>query len=324
MKLLLVGNPGGTNVADSFLHAAKTLPVEATLIPATAAFRAHTLHRHVSWRLLGHKPPRLAEFSARVAKDTHAFQPTHLVATGLAPITAQTLRALAHVRRIAFLTDDPWNPEFTSKWFLEALPNYDVVYTTRRSNMSDLVRQGCRDVRYLPFGYDPRHFFREPRPRDVDVFFAGGAERKRVDYLAPLLLEKWQVELAGDRWDQYPETRAHYKGHFDAGQLRMHTAGARVNVCLVRSANRDGHVMRSFEIPACGGCMVAEDTDEHRAIFGAPEKAVLYFSSPEELRSRVERLLRDEPLQLRLAQAAHEIVTRQGHTYADRLTEMLA
>lgn len=323
MKLLFVGNPGGTNVAESFLHAAKTLRLHATLVPATSAFRASALRRHVSWRLLGHKPPRLAEFSERVATDTRTFQPSHLVATGLAPLMADTLRTLTDVRKIAFLTDDPWNPEFTSKWFMDALPVYDVVYTTRRTNMSDLTRQGCRDVRYMPFGYDPRHFFRDPRPKDVDVFFAGGAEPARVEYLAPLLGGEFSAALAGDRWDHYPATRSFYRGHLDAEQLRKQTSAARVNVCLVRRTNRDGHVMRSFEIPACGGCMVVEDTEEHRTIFGAPERAVLYFASPGELLSQVRRLLLDEALQQRLANAAHEIVASGRHTYADRLADLI-
>lgn len=323
MKLLLVGNPGGTNVADSFLYAAKTLSIEATLIPATSAFRANTLHRHVSWRLLGHKPPRLGEFSRRVATDVATFRPTHLVTTGLAPVNAETLSGMKDVQRIAYLTDDPWNPEFASKWFMDALLQYDVVYTTRRSNISDLIDLGCRDVRYLPFGYDPRHFFYEPRSKDVDVFFAGGAEPKRVEYVAPLVAGPWTMELAGDRWDKYEQTKANYIGHLDAEQLREHTTGARVNVCLVRRTNRDGHVMRSFEIPACGGCMVAEDTEEHRAIFRSDEKAALYFSSPDELRSCVRRLLKDEPLQRMLAAAAHRIVTAGGNTYADRLVSML-
>ena len=41
-----------------------------------------------------------------------------------------------------------------AKWYLHALPHYNVVFTPRRSNIEDMLQLGCREVRYLPFGYD--------------------------------------------------------------------------------------------------------------------------------------------------------------------------
>ena len=322
MRLLLVGNPGGTNVADSFLFAARQRRIEANLAPASSAFRANRLKTTVSWRLLGHRPPNLEAFSQRVLADARAMNATHVVATGLAPVTAEVLQQI-EARRIVFLTDDPWHPLFKSKWFMEALVHYDVVYTPRRANMDELARHGCADVRYLPFGYDPRYFYAESRPKDIDVFFAGGAEQQRVDYLKPVLEANRNTVLAGDRWDRYAETRDFYRGHFDPEQLRETTAAAHVNICLVRSSNRDGHVMRTFEIPACGGCMVAEDTAEHRALFGPHGDAVLYFNSPHELQTRVQKLLKNEKSQQRLALEAHRIIVKGKHTYADRLSTIL-
>jgi hypothetical protein len=35
--------------------------------------------------------------------------------------------------------------------------------------------------------------------------------------------------------------------------------------------------MRSFEIAAVGGCMLARDIDEHREIFGSEGEAAVYF-----------------------------------------------
>jgi spore maturation protein CgeB len=42
-------------------------------------------------------------------------------------------------------------------------------------------------------------------------------------------------------------------------------------------SSRDGHIKRSFEIAAVGGCMLAQDIDEHREIFGSEGEAVVYF-----------------------------------------------
>lgn len=155
---------------------------------------------------------------------------------------------------------------------LRALPRYAIVWTTRRANISDLETVGCRDVRYLPLGYDPGlHFPVSAADSDIepsDVFFAGGADADRVPFLAALVRAGFRVALHGDYWERYAETRAVYSGYGSPSTVRRAVGATKVCICLVRRANRDGQVMRSYEIPAMRGCLVAEDTAEHRALFG--------------------------------------------------------
>ena len=320
MKILLVGNPGGTNVADSLLFAARQLKHEVSLVPATDAFRTSDLRRRISWHVLGHKPPRLGAFSQRVLSDARAFHPDVLITTGLAPISADVLKELSGIRRVVFLTDDPWNRHFSAKWFFDALPHYDTVFTPRRTNIDDLSAHGCKNVRYMRFGYDPRHFHSDPQPKTVDAFFAGAADAERTAFLAPLLNGEFKVQLAGDFWVKQPVTRAYAAGHFDPAELRRGTARAHVNICMVRTANRDGHVMRSLEIPAVGGAMLVQDTSDHRDLFGDD---VLYFDTPAGLGSQFRLLMADEALRERLASAVHQRIVNGKHTYRDRLESLL-
>ncbi len=62
----------------------------------------------------------------------------------------------------------------------------------------------------------------------------------------------------------HPITRANWRGVADQDTIRSASAAARVCLCLVRRANRDGHVMRSFEAAVIGGCILAQDTADHR------------------------------------------------------------
>jgi spore maturation protein CgeB len=101
------------------------------------------------------------------------------------------------------------------------------------------------------------------------------------------------------------------------------TAAAKVNLCLVRRANRDGHVMRSFEIAAIGGCMLVEDTSEHREIFGCDGDCVVYFRTPVEAATLAKALLGDIREQGRLRAALRARVRAGKHTYRDRLMAML-
>jgi spore maturation protein CgeB len=81
--------------------------------------------------------------------------------------------------------------------------------------------------------------------------------------------------------------------------------------------------MRSFEIAAAGGCMLAEDTEEHRAIFGGDGDSVHYFRTPKQA-AALACLLIDHPAErTRLAASVRDYVSRHAHTYRDRLRTML-
>ena len=82
--------------------------------------------------------------------------------------------------------------------------------------------------------------------------------------------------------------------------------------------------MRTFEIPAVGGFMLAEDTAEHRAVFGAEGEAVLYFTGPETAAEKARWALANPAERTRMARAAHGLITTGGHSYRHRLQQMLA
>jgi spore maturation protein CgeB len=82
--------------------------------------------------------------------------------------------------------------------------------------------------------------------------------------------------------------------------------------------------MRTFEVPAIGACMLIEDTEEHRAIFGEDGKAVIYFRDVNDMIEKLRWLLAHDDERQRLAQTAHHLITQGKHTYRDRLMTMLA
>jgi spore maturation protein CgeB len=260
------------------------------------------------------------------------WRPRWLLATGLAPIDAPALAVIGRleVKRLNYLTDDPWNPGLGARWFFESLRHYDHVFSPRRANLDDLARHGCAAVTYLPFGFDPElSFHQEPmtdRERThfaTDVAFVGGADRDRVPYIDALLRADFRVALYGAYWDRFSKTRGRSRGHADLPTVRKATSLAKVSLCLVRRANRDGHVMRSLEIPAMGGCMLAEDTEEHRALFGPPGHSVAYFRTVREMLEELQRLLSAADERRRLAMAAQRRICEGRHTYEDRLRTML-
>lgn len=329
-RLLIVGNPDPVHVGSHFYSAAGLLRIETRLCDSREAFDAPAWRQKTDWWMRGRRPARLPEFSARVLQVVRTFAPDVVLTTGVAPVDASSLKTIGELgaARVNFLTDDPWNSAHRAPWFLDALKRYDHVFTPRAANVADLQTCGVRTVSILPFAFAPEQHFPEPPSADdaswqSDVMLAGGADRDRVEAVMPFIRAGFRVALYGGYWDRYPETRDAARGLLDAGGLRRATAAARVCLGLVRRANRDGHSMRTYEVPAMGGCLIVEDTADHRALFGADGEAVAYFASPEEAIEKTAALLRREDLRRDLARRAHAIVTTGGHTYADRLRSML-
>jgi hypothetical protein len=331
--LLLVGNPEPHHVGAHLLAAAGALGVSAELVDARRAHAGPRWLRALGWRLAGRRPPRLGATSAEVARRCRSARPACLLTTGLAPVSARALRAAgaAGVPRLSYLTDDPWNPEHRAPWFLDALREYDHVFTPRRGNLDDLVRHVGPRVSYLPFAWAPEAHYPDPPPAGpaaaalaADLVFVGGAEPGRARLLGQAARAGLRVALYGSRWERYPDTAALTRGQVDPAEARRATSAARIALGLVRRGNRDGHTMRSFEAAAMGACLLLEESPEHREIFGAPGEAAVYFRGAAELVERARRLLADGPERARLARAARLRVTTGGHTYRDRLAAILA
>lgn len=326
-RLLIIGNAGGTNVGGSLARQAPDASWRVDLLESNDAMRGSALLRRLRWHLSGRRPLRLEQFSRRVVTWCRAERPAVLLATGLAPLNAEALREIGAmgVRRANYLTDDPWNPAHRASWFLRALAEYDLIATPRRSITKDLRESTKAAIAYVPFAYDPQLFFPvEEQTSDADIVFAGGADADRLPYVKALHGAGLKVALYGSYWERYPATRSLTRGQIGVEQLRRTIASARVALCLVRRANRDGHSMRTFEVPAVGGCMLVEDTTEHREIFGVEGQAVMYFNTIPEMVSKARWLLERPAERKRLKHAAHHLITHGGNTYADRLKTILS
>ncbi len=325
MRVLIVGASGSSHIGGSFLRAAIKLNFEAQLCDVNQAWRRGTLLQSAFWRFGGRRPVRLGRFSRLVVQTCEDFHPDVIVSTGMAPVTAPALYACRQMGIYCanFSTDDPFNPEARAPWLLEALKRYDVIFTPRRANIDDFKKYGCGRVEYLPFGYDQDLFHppEEPVTTEMasDLFFAGTADKGRIPFIIAALKAGLKVRLHGIYWDRHVETRAASLGQADIPALRRGIHACRVALCVVRHENRDGNSMRTFEVPAVGACMVVEDTEEHREIFGREGECVLYFKTPDEMVNKTKWLLEKDEERGRLKRQAHDRIVCGQNTYGDRL-----
>jgi spore maturation protein CgeB len=328
VKVALVGRSGGTHIGGSLARGAAKLGIESILFDADKCLAGPRLLRSLSWHLVDRRPLHLNWFSNELVKACVRAKPEILITTGTAPLTESALRALRQLGIVCvnYSTDDPWNPAIRSRWHLRALPSYDLVFSPRRANLNDFRGIGCAKVHYLPFGYDDSLFASAAYSGDTaehDVLFVGGADADRAAFMSEFMHYGPPVTVVGGYWERYPAFRRFALGIKPPVAIGALTVAAKINLCLVRRANRDGHVMRSFEIAAAGGCMLAQNTEEHREIFGRDGEAVIYFGDAREAAQRARALLCDSSERRRLAAGLNHRIMGGAHTYTHRLATML-
>lgn len=332
-RLLIVGNPGTVHVGAHLLAAAKSLGLETTFVDLGQSWSSNRWLNRIAYRFAGRRPTRLRAFGQEVRDAVDRFHPNFMLVTGISAPDAATLRAVRErrVQTANFLTDDPWNPNNGAGFFWAALREYDVIYSPRRSNMGDLHRHGCQRVEYLPFGYNPE-VHRPERPAtaaerarfECDVAIIGGADADRAPLALALLAAGLNLKLYGGYWDRWPALRPYWGGFVYGRELRLAVGGAVVNISMGRRQNRDGHAMRSLELPAMGACLVVEDTPEHRELFGDEQNCVAYYRTPEEMVVKVKFLCAQRDHARTLGVRVFKRICREArHTYADRLGQIL-
>jgi spore maturation protein CgeB len=330
MKLLIIGSGQPGHVGSYLGAASRHLGLDYRILDTATAHARSRIVRSFYWRWRDKRPARLCQFGDDAIASCIASQRDIVITTGCAPLNRlhiERLRELG-VKVINYSTDDPWNPTQQADWFLSVLPVYEAVYTPRHANIDDFRRRGVRAVHYLPFACDPEVHRpwpdNLPRSASSDVLFVGGCDADRISLVGPLIDAGLDVALFGGYWGRYSKTRPYWRGIASQEAIRSASAAARICLCAVRRANRDGHTMRSFEAAAIGGCLLVEDTTDHRALFGRNDHAVRYFSSIPEMVQQAKDLVGNADTRYRLSLQLRETFGRERHSYAERLAAMLS
>ena len=330
LRVLVVdGNPR-VSVGACFMRALRMLGHDAHFLdnapwlggwnPAFAA--------RVGQRLAN--PIAIPAFNAYVLAQTARLKPDlFLVFKG----TAIYSRTIAQVRRWArtsavFQNDDVRNDASTTDDMRKAIPLWDVIFTPRAFALDELRKDGARRAELLRFAYDPTLFYPAEAP-DLDpslassAVFVGTGLPERVAALEEVA-KRVPVVIFGNGWGGVSRSsplRAAVRPAVFEARLRSIYSSAGVNIAFVAKANRDEHTMRTFEIPACGGFMLAERSKVHTELFREGEEVAL-FGSTEELARGAEEYLGQPERRRRVAAAGRRRV--QGRErYLERAAQLV-
>lgn len=301
------------------------------IVPGPLAERRLTLGWRVQRRLFGDRDEsraneRLLALPGEPAPDLIWIE------KGLT-IDAATLRELRArwpgARLLAYSPDDMFNARNQSRQWREGLPLYDLHVTTKSFNVEELRQAGAQDVFYMDKGFSPEVH----RPHDVtqelrerlgaDVGFIGWPEGARERSMRFLAGHGVPVRVWGPwpRWKSAPRLLVEGRPVWDTEYAQAISA-TRINLGFLRRVNRDQHTTRSVEIPACGGFLLAERTEEHLGLFEEGVEAE-FFGTDRELLDKCRYYLAHEDERARIAVAGWRRCVEDGYSYDVRLEAVL-
>lgn len=333
MRILLIGTGNYYHIGTFFRSAIESLGHECIFIDEAEYFRLNTFVEKIIYRLRRKRPLNFTKFNHDILTTCQAQPEVVLVVKGayISPDTLRKVRESNPAIIVNYATDDPFNNAVSTPAMIKSIPYYDLYLSTKKQIIPDLQKAGARAVEFIPFGYEPSLHYPEEPASDweyqkyfCDVGFIGGADQDRVQLFEKVISNRQHVlHLYGAGWHKQPRFKAFDYGIALGRGYRLAINTARVSLGLVRRRNRDGHSMRSFEIPACGGFMLAERTEEHLELFREDIEAA-YFSSTEELLDKLNYYLSHESARQKISKAGMKKVASIPCTYQDRMQQIIA
>jgi hypothetical protein len=286
-------------------------------------------------------PPasKIVELNRNILVQAHSFQPALIFFVKAAHIFPETLHSLTRISPcFVYMNDDMFNPANQMPTFAATIGLFDCILTTKSYNVREFRAAGASWAVYIPNAYDPRiHFPAQPsssaekQEMRGDVAFIGTFRRSRADFLERIArYREFKLNVWGGGWRKMDRFDTLHKRHAwrhlrscvrphelwcaDMGKAIQSNS---VMLGLLHHLNRDLQTSRSFEIPACGGFMLAERTEEHRMYFEEDKEAV-YFDCFEELISKLRFYVAHDGPRLAIARAALRRCEQSPYRYVDR------
>jgi len=230
--------------------------------------------------------------------------------------------------KVHYHPDDSSSKENRTNIFDRAESAYDFHFTSNRHNLSEISERTGKSVYFISFAYDERWHFRdgnmELKDRNYLLGFIGHLRPDRIEIFIDLSQQLGKkLAIAGKNWNrvrhllgkatifspQYGESFSHF------------CRKAPVQLGLLNSANRDLYTARSFEIPATGALLLAQNTSEHREIFNHMRTALL-FDTLEDIYALLNWIEKNPLEAQKVADRGHALITSKSNRWKDRANEI--
>jgi spore maturation protein CgeB len=339
MRILFLGENWYGSCARACCYALRRLGHDVADVDTQTTITTLLRRRSLRAVLRAVSPRLIDEYNEQILDLADVFKPDILLSFKGRNVRPQTLVTLRQ-RGAALYNYYPDTSAFAHGSLLpKALPLYDCLFLTKRFLERDLrSRFNLRETVFLPHGYDPEvHRRWDLDPRDVHQYGHDVGLIATYTAAKELLMEelvtrtpKLDLQIWGNQWGERCRSpqlnkfiqRAPLNGTSYAKALRAFRISLGVMSGVVHGASRgDETTTRTYEIPACGGFMLHERTDEVLELF-EEGKEMACFGSVEELADKIDYYLAHPEERQAIAAAGHARCV-PAYSYDNRMAEII-
>lgn len=234
------------------------------------------------------------------------------------------------IKIATFNPDDPFNPRSCRENIRRAIPYNDFYFIWTKQLINKLEESGAKKAVYIPFATDvdiikPASF----QNFLYDITFIGNADKERIEWMQRIakavsnIKPTPRIDIFGEHWPQIPNTTLHSQANGKAYLETIRASKASINI--LRKQNKNATNMRTFEIPAAGGIMFHETSEEAQDFF-TREDPVFFFKDETDFVNKYNDLIND----LNYYQKQTENLVEKLHsddydyTYKNRINKILS
>ena len=242
----------------------------------------------------------------------------------------ETIAELREADKIVFCfyPDDPFSEKIRSSsndFVKESILSYDHYFIWSRNLTERIKSLSHPNVHYLPFAADPRIIYPVTSVLSIaDFSFIGNADEERLNKAEEIFRlmtgTGYKGLLFGEGWEK--RFNRYSKGLVENVKFIETICGSKVNLNILRLQNKDSHNMRTFEIPAAGGFMLHQYSDEAADFFKKGEEAE-FFCDAEECADKINFYLKNDSLRDSISARGFQKIFSAKHTYEDRVDTIL-
>ncbi len=253
-------------------------------------------------------------------------------------VDADTVDAIRRLGAVAINVYPDVSFTVHGRYIPRALPRYDWVLTTKSYGVADLARElGVDRASYLPHGFDPETH--APMALDAsdeaaygcDAAFIGTWSPKKEALLLGLKqrLPSLSLKIWGNQWEHARELRQSIVGGpVVSREYAKAIASAAINIAILKerhgeASSGDLSTTRTFEIPAVGGFMLHERTEETQGFFEEGKDCAM-FETADELAQKTAWFLAHPDARRAIAQAGHARCLESGYSLDHRAAAVIA
>jgi spore maturation protein CgeB len=248
----------------------------------------------------------------------------------LKPKTIKQIRCInKDVKLILYILDDFKNKGNQSRYFLDSIPLYDLIVTTKNYNVEEYYTLMAKKVKYIKNAYSIDHHtipinssLYSKYTFKSDITFIGTYEKERADFLVKIANLGYKIIVYG--WSNKGKKSIKHDNiinmekHIYSEEYANVIYHSKINLNFLRKSNRDNETTRTVEIPACGGFMLSERTIEQIEMFEEGKEAE-YFDGLSELINKIEYYLTNEEERLSIAYNGYLKCRKADYSYENQL-----